>query len=368
MVPRRSSNPTPTRAAAAIRAVAASFLLWTEPGEAFQLASVASRSGRYSEHHQSSLVLLGSNQQREHDLSVVSISSRGSSNNDSQGRIGFRRNFSTGLRATKQDEATAEAATSSSSTVTTAPSFIDGELRGAAMRLHTRSQAPREGKATEPTNQEPHVTTLQEYLQFLVDSQLVFQALEDAVNSREELKMFRNTGLERTQALEQDIAWICQQYKLDRPDVADPGRTYARLLADMKSVPEFVCHWYNHYFAHTAGGRMIGKQMCARLLDNRTLEFYKVRYCCVARRNIICSRVHFVNVAHFLTLLQYYHFAEQWEGDLNEMKATTKQIIEDLAASWTPEERKECVDATAAAFQGGGSLVSHLSGGASSPH
>jgi heme oxygenase (biliverdin-producing, ferredoxin) len=176
--------------------------------------------------------------------------------------------------------------------VTTVPSsFIDGELRGAAMRLHTKSQAPREGKAPEPANQEPHVTTLQEYLQFLVDSQLVFQALEDAVNTREELKMFRNTGLERTQALEQDIAWICQQYKLVRPDVAVPGRTYARLLSEMKSVPEFVCHWYNHYFAHTAGGRMIGKQMCARLLDNRTLEFYKVRGCCCVRRNMVRSSI-----------------------------------------------------------------------------
>jgi heme oxygenase (biliverdin-producing, ferredoxin) len=181
-----------------------------------------------------------------------------------------------GLYATKQDEATAEAATVT--TTTPSPSsFIDTELRGAAMRLHTKSQAPREGQAPEPANQEPHTTSLQEYLQFLVDSQLVFQALEDAVSSRDDLAVFRNTGLERTHALEQDIAWICQQYKLDRPDVAKPGRTYARLLSDMKSAPEFVCHWYNHYFAHTAGGRMIGKQMSARLLDNKTLEFYKVR-------------------------------------------------------------------------------------------
>jgi hypothetical protein len=29
--------------------------------------------------------------------------------------------------------------------------FIDGELRGAAMRLHTKSQAPREGQAPEPS-------------------------------------------------------------------------------------------------------------------------------------------------------------------------------------------------------------------------
>lgn len=356
MAPRRRSNPTTTRAAAAIRAVAASFLILSETGKAFQLAAVAPRSTHFE--HSPTLALV-SNQQ---DLSGVSISSRGVP----QGRFEFRRSLPRGLRATKQGEATAEAATVSS-TVTTASSFIDGELRGAAMRLHTKSQAPREGQAAEPANQQPHSTTLQEYLQFLVDSQLVFQALEDAVNSRDDLKMFRNTGLERTQALEQDIAWICQHYKLDRPDVAEPGRTYARLLTEMTSVPEFVCHWYNHYFAHTAGGRMIGKQMSARLLDNKTLEFYKVRYCCcVARRNIIRSRVtHLFSPG--VILLSFC--GTQWEGDLNELKATTKQIIEDLAASWSPEERKECVDATAAAFQGGGSLVSLLTGGASSsPH
>lgn len=29
--------------------------------------------------------------------------------------------------------------------------------------------------------------------------------------------------------------------------------------------PAFVCHYYNYYFAHTAGGRMIGS---------------KARFCC----------------------------------------------------------------------------------------
>ena len=39
--------------------------------------------------------------------------------------------------------------------------------------------------------------------------------------------------------------------------------------------PAFVCHFYNQYFAHTAGGLMIGKKMSDALLDGRTLEFYK---------------------------------------------------------------------------------------------
>jgi hypothetical protein len=48
---------------------------------------------------------------------------------------------------------------------------------------------------------------------------------------------------------------------------------------------------------------------------------------------------------------------------LNEIKARVKMSIEDLVATWTPEQRDECVAATAAAFVGGGSINSHLSGG-----
>lgn len=46
-----------------------------------------------------------------------------------------------------------------------------------------------------------------------------------------------------------------------------------------RSLPAFVCHFYNHYFAHTAGGRMIGKKMAAMLLDGHELHFYQVRAC-----------------------------------------------------------------------------------------
>lgn len=29
----------------------------------------------------------------------------------------------------------------------------------------------------------------------------------------------------------------------------------------MNNPPAFICHYYNHYFAHTAGGRMIGAKV-----------------------------------------------------------------------------------------------------------
>lgn len=53
--------------------------------------------------------------------------------------------------------------------------------------------------------------------------------------------------------------------------------TYARLAADLavNDPPTFICHFYNFYFAHTAGGRMIGKKMSDTLLDGAKLKFYE---------------------------------------------------------------------------------------------
>ncbi|KAE8676076.1 Detected protein of unknown function [Hibiscus syriacus] len=31
----------------------------------------------------------------------------------------------------------------------------------------------------------------------------------------------------------------------------------------------FICHFYNTYFAHSTGGRMIGKKVAEKLLDNK---------------------------------------------------------------------------------------------------
>lgn len=210
------------------------------------------------------------------------------------------------------------------------------ELRDVAMRLHTKEQAPREGQAPAPAKPaERYVPTRTDYLRFLVDSNAVYEALEEVVNGDERMASFRNTGLERTAALEKDIAWMCEKYDLERPEVGAPGRAYAEELRSMmdgegRGVPEFVCHYYNFYYAHLAGGRMIGKQMSKLLLDGETLEFYK------------------------------------WDEDVNELKAKGKDQIEQLARPWTRKQRDECVDATAAAFRGGGALNGYLYGG--SPH
>jgi hypothetical protein len=60
-------------------------------------------------------------------------------------------------------------------------SFVQNEMRGAAMKLHTRDQAPLEGKeqiTTPYTRWEP---TRQDYAQFLVDSLEVYTTFEEIV-------------------------------------------------------------------------------------------------------------------------------------------------------------------------------------------
>jgi len=155
------------------------------------------------------------------------------------------------------------------------------------MKLHTRSQAPKEGQAQEK-KMEPYIPTRDDYLKFLVDSQHIYKALEDVVNDHDSLSVFRNNGLERVIPLETDIEYMVKEYNLQRPKVGHPGLMYAeemRRLGSQGLIPEFLCHYYNFYFAHTAGGRMIGKQMSALLLEKKTLEFYKVRSDRVSERH-----------------------------------------------------------------------------------
>jgi len=222
-----------------------------------------------------------------------------------------------------------------------ATGFIDKELRGAAMKLHTKMQSPKEGKVEDkPKPAEPYVTTHLDYLKFLVDSQHVYQAFEEIVEREElspELSPFVDTGLERAERLEQDIQFIASEYDVERPEVGSIGESYAKHIREIASkgkeeIPEFMCHYYNYYFAHTAGGRMIGKRMASMLLEKKTLEFYK------------------------------------WDGNLNQVKGTVKESIEKMAAEWSREEKDMCINATMDAFRGGGGINAYLSGGRMGHH
>jgi heme oxygenase len=207
-------------------------------------------------------------------------------------------------------------------------SFVQYEMRSAAMKLHTRDQAPKEGQqpAEKPVSKwEPG---REEYLQFLVDSRHVYQCLEDIVNENEVLSTFADSGLERATALEKDIAWFKEE-GLEAPPLGSFGKAYAERLREIAAAGEwevFVCHFYNFYFAHTAGGRMIGKMMSDKLLGGRTLEFY------------------------------------QWErGDpKDELLPALRLQIDNMADTWTREQKDACLAETAATFKGGGSLLTYL--------
>lgn len=208
-----------------------------------------------------------------------------------------------------------------------ASGFVQGEMRGVAMRLHTKDQAPKEGQKKPAGKKFTDWTpTLGGYLQFLVDSRAVYGAFEEAAKSRPELAAFVNTGLERSQALQEDIAWMQSKFKLEEPAVGEQGAAYAAFIRELArdSVPAFTCHFYNHYFAHTAGGIMIGKRVSDAILGGEALKFY------------------------------------QWEGDVRATLDSVRQKIDDMATEWTREEKDACLAETERTFQYGGSLLKSI--------
>lgn len=216
-------------------------------------------------------------------------------------------------------------------------SFVRDIMRPYAMKLHTKDQAPREGQqkasSTPVAQWQP---TRSGYLQFLIDSLAVYEALDEIVSTYPELKVFEHTGLERAEALKEDIAWIGSYdpslSSMTSASCGASGLAYAAHLKTLakESIPKFVCHYYNQYFAHTAGGVAIGKRMCASLLEGRGLKFYS------------------------------------WDGEGVEgvkvkfMLEDTKAKIDALAAQWTDEEKQACLEETAACFRYGGSLMVYM--------
>ncbi|XVE54423.1 hypothetical protein DITRI_Ditri03aG0079900 [Diplodiscus trichospermus] len=161
-----------------------------------------------------------------------------------------------------------------------AKGFVE-EMRFVAMKLHTREQA-KEGEKEVKKPEERSVgkwePSVDGYLKFLVDSKLVYDTLEGIIDKADfpSYAEFRNTGLERSDKLAKDLQWFKEQgYAI--PEPSSPGVTYAEYLKELseKDPQAFICHFYNIYFAHSAGGRMIGKKVAEKLLNKKELEFYK---------------------------------------------------------------------------------------------
>eukprot|EP00250_Pteridium_aquilinum_P004467 c14671_g1_i1 orf=206-1051(+) len=203
--------------------------------------------------------------------------------------------------------------------------FVE-EMRFVAMKLHRKDQSSEGEKAAEADDKplakwEPSIAG---YLKFLVDSKAVYDTMETIVQEapHPSYAEFRNTGLERAAALSKDLEWFKGQgYEI--PEPGEPGSTYAAYLKELAETdpPAFICHFYNVYFAHSAGGRMIGKQVAQKILDGAELEFYK------------------------------------WDGDLKETLAGVKEKLNKVAESWTREEKNRCLQETEKSFKNSGKIL-----------
>ncbi|KAG1335566.1 heme oxygenase 1, chloroplastic [Cocos nucifera] len=201
--------------------------------------------------------------------------------------------------------------------------FVE-EMRAVAMKLHTRDQAKEGEKEPDAPPVGKWEPSLQGYLRFLVDSKLVYDTLETIVHkaSCPWYAEFRNTGLERSEKLAKDLEWFKEQGHVI-PEPSSPGISYAHYLEELsgKDPQAFICHFYNVYFAHTAGGRMIGKKVAEKILNNKELEFYK------------------------------------WDGDLSQLLQNVRDKLNQVAPSWSREEKKRCLKETEKSFKYSGEIL-----------
>ncbi|OIV96176.1 hypothetical protein TanjilG_14853 [Lupinus angustifolius] len=204
--------------------------------------------------------------------------------------------------------------------------FVE-EMRFVAMKLHTRDQA----KEGEKEVKEPEERTVAKwdpnfdgYLKFLVDSKLVYDTLEKIVQEPvyPSYAEFRNTGLERSTTLEKDLQWFKEQGHAI-PEPSSPGLAYAQYLTELsqKDPQAFICHFYNIYFAHSAGGRMIGKKVAEKILNKKELEFYK------------------------------------WDGDLSQLLQNVRDKLNKVAEEWSKEEKNHCLEETEKSFKLSGEIL-----------
>ncbi|KAM0021555.1 putative Heme oxygenase (biliverdin-producing) [Helianthus debilis subsp. tardiflorus] len=203
--------------------------------------------------------------------------------------------------------------------------FVD-EMRSVAMKLHSKDQSKEGEKETQGKPWPKWEPTIDGYLKFLVDSKLVYDTLDKILVKADfpEYAEFRNTGLERAGNLEKDLNWFKEQGHVI-PEPLSPGLDYSVYVEELsKNDPQaFICHFYNTYFAHTAGGRMIGKKVAAKILNGKELEFYK------------------------------------WDGDLSQLLQNVREKLNRVAENWTRDEKNRCLQETEKSFKFNGEIL-HL--------
>ncbi|BBG95274.1 heme oxygenase 2 [Prunus dulcis] len=130
------------------------------------------------------------------------------------------------------------------------------------------------------------------------------------------------TGLERSEGLSEDLEWFKQQGMVI-PEPSGPGVSYAKYLEELadNSAPLFLCHFYNIYFSHIAGGQVIARQVSEKLLEGRELGFYT------------------------------------WEGDVQELLKGVREKLNNLGVHWTRDDKNKCLRETSKSFRYLGQIV-----------
>ena len=154
--------------------------------------------------------------------------------------------------------------------------------------------------------------------------QVVYEAFESKL-AKADLSVLQNSGMERVEALKTDISFIKSTYGLSAPAPSSQATEYADYLQSL-DTNVFVVHFYNYYFAHTAGGRMIGQTVMDSVFGGHLFEFYK------------------------------------WERDVKEILTEVKAKIDKVADKWTREQKDASLAATGETFNKSGALLRVLVG------
>ncbi|CAL0323775.1 unnamed protein product [Lupinus luteus] len=199
---------------------------------------------------------------------------------------------------------------------------ITEEMRFVAMKLrNTKAQDRGEGEGGDSDTWQP---SMEGFLNYLVDSKLVFDTVERIVDESENVSYayFRKTGLERSEGLSKDLEGFKEQ-GIVIPNPSSPGLTYAEYLEELgeRSAPLFLSHFYNIYFSHISGGQVIAKQVSKSLLEGKELEFYR------------------------------------WEGEVTELLKGVRENLNMLSEHWSRDEKNRCLKETTKSFRHMGQIV-----------
>ncbi|KAI4316731.1 hypothetical protein L6164_024682 [Bauhinia variegata] len=160
--------------------------------------------------------------------------------------------------------------------------------------------------------------SMEGFLKYMVDSKLVFSTVERIVDESSDVSYayFRKTGLERSEAYSKDLEWFDEQGFMI-PNPSSPGLSYAKYLEEFseRSAPLFLCHFYNIYFSHIAGGQVISRKVSEKLLEGKELEFYR------------------------------------WEGDMQQLLKGVREKLNMLGEHWYRDEKNRCLKEAKKSFR-----------------